>query len=231
MKYLIGLGLALAVLSFALGVPLLGWGITDWRGFFSSPVRLMYGAATVLQSVVIGVGFALLPFSYTPGKREGQASKRVARQSAVPILTRLVWLVGLLVSSYSDRRGWMVIGDAVWPRLLGVVIYMLALLWVYWAFLTLGRQHSGEVTVQEDHHLITDGPYRWIRHPMYLGLITFPAGAGLAFGSWIGIALPLLLVAIFVWRITDEERLMHGEFGERWITYCQRTWRLVPFVY
>jgi protein-S-isoprenylcysteine O-methyltransferase Ste14 len=66
---------------------------------------------------------------------------------------------------------------------------------------------------------------------VYLGLIVCPAGVGLAFGSWIGIALPLLLTALFVWRIADEEKLMYREFGERWEAYCRRTWRLVPFVY
>jgi len=230
-KYLIALGLALAVLAFALGVPLLGWGIADWRGFLSSPARLAYTAACVLQSLVLGIGFCLLPFSYAPGKREGQASKRVARQSLVPIASRLVWLAALLISGYSDRRNWMVIQDAMWLRFLGVLIYVLALAWVYWSFATLGKQHSAEVTIQEDHQFITEGPYRWVRHPMYLGLIVFPAGAGLAFGSWIGIAIPLLLTGLFAWRIADEEKLMHQEFGERWETYRRRTWRLVPFLY
>jgi len=231
MKYLIAAGLGIAVLAFALGVPLLGWGIADWEGFLSSPVRMAYAAAAILQCLVLGIGFSLLPFSYAPGKREGQATKRVARQTVVPIASRLVWFASLFFSGFSDRRGWLVLPDADWLRFLGVLIYLLALGWVYWSFMTLGKQHSAEVTIQEDHRFITEGPYRWVRHPMYLGLIVYPAGAGLAFGSWIGIALPLLLTALFVWRIADEEKLMRREFGERWEAYCQRTWRLVPFVY
>ena len=231
MKVLTAFGLALIVLVFALGVPLLGWGVADWRGFLASPVRLAFTAACVLQSLVQAVGFTLLPFSCSPGKREGQAQKRVGRQGFVPIVTRLVWAAALLISGYSDRQSWMVFQDAIWLRFLGVLTYMLALGWVYWSFVTLGKQHSAEVTIQEDHQFITEGPYHWVRHPMYLGLILFPAGAGLAFGSWIGIALPLLTAGLFVWRIADEEELMHREFGERWETYCRRTWRLVPFVF
>jgi len=231
MKFLTSLGLALAILAFALGVPLLGWGAADCRGFFSHPARLAYGIATVVQSLIIGIGFLLLPFSYSPGKREGQAGKRITRQSVVPIATRLIWLAVLLVSPWSDRHGWMVIAGAEGLRFLGVLLYLLALAWVYWSFWTLGRQHSAEVTIQEEHHLITEGPYRWIRHPMYLGLVAFPAGAALAFGSWIGLALLVLPVGLFLWRIGDEEKLMRQEFGERWDAYCERTWRLIPFIY
>jgi len=99
MKFLTALGLALAVLAFALGLPLLGWGIADWRGFFSSPVRLLYGVGVALQSLSIAIGYLALPFPYSPGKREGQATKRIARQSVVPIVTRLIWLSVLLISA------------------------------------------------------------------------------------------------------------------------------------
>jgi protein-S-isoprenylcysteine O-methyltransferase Ste14 len=191
----------------------------------------MYAVGVGLQSMVMAVGVLLIRFPYTLGRRRGQVGKRVARQSIVPIVTRLLWLAVLLISPYSDRRNWMVIADSDWLRFIGVLLYLLALAWVYWAFWTLGRQHSGEVTIQPQHELITQGPYRWIRHPMYLGLTVFPAGAALAFGSWIGMAIPFLLVGLFIWRIADEEKLMHQEFGDRWDAYCRRTWRLLPLVY
>jgi protein-S-isoprenylcysteine O-methyltransferase Ste14 len=124
-----------------------------------------------------------------------------------------------------------VIVNAVWLRYLGVLLFLLGFAWVVWSFLSLGKQHSGEVTIQKEHELITKGPYRWVRHPMYLGLIVFPLGIGLAFGSWIGMALPLLLIGLFVWRVRDEERLLQQEFGQKWDHYCQHTWRLIPYLY
>ena len=66
---------------------------------------------------------------------------------------------------------------------------------------------------------------------MYLGLTVFPVGVGLVFRSWIGALLPLLLIGLFLWRIGDEEQLMHREFGVEWEAYCRRTWRLIPYVY
>lgn len=66
---------------------------------------------------------------------------------------------------------------------------------------------------------------------MYLGLIVFPMGMGLVFRSWIGAALPLLMIGLFAWRIGDEERLMRQEFGEHWEIYGKRTWRMIPFLF
>lgn len=231
MKYLVALGLAVYMLGISLGVPLLGWGITDWEGFFSGPVRRLYGVSVGLLSLAMGTGYLLLPFPYTLGKREGERTKRISRQSIVPLVTRFVWLAVFIVAPYSDRHNWAVIADTVGLRSVGVLVYLLGLAWVCWAFLTLGKQHSAEVTIQKEHELITEGPYRWLRHPMYLGLIVFPMGVGLVFGSWIGIALPLLLVGVFIWRIGDEEKLLRQEFGERWDTYCQHTWRFIPYLY
>jgi protein-S-isoprenylcysteine O-methyltransferase Ste14 len=231
MKYVVALGLALFMLGFALGVPLLGWGINNWQGFFFNPARVLYSISVGLLALSVSVGLHLLRFPYTPGKREGERSKQVSRQSIVPLLTRLVWLAVFVISPYGDRRDIAIIGAGDALRYGGVLLFVLGLVWVGWAFLTLGKQHSGEVTIQSGHQLITNGPYRWLRHPMYLGLIVFPMGVGLVFRSWPGVLLPLLLIGLFIWRIGDEEALMHQEFGEQWERYCQRTWRFIPYLY
>ncbi len=230
-KYAIALGLGLAVFGFALGVPLLGWGIADWRGFLSIPVRAVYSVTVLLQAALLFVGYLLLPFTYLPSQQRGQAGKQVVRQAVVPIVARLVWLVALVIAGWGDRRDWLQLPDPSWVRYLGLLIYILALGWIYWSFWTLGRQHSAEVTIQEHHVLVTRGPYRWVRHPMYLGLLLFPMGAALVFGSLLAVGLQLVLVLLFVWRIGDEERLMAEEFGDRWVAYSSRTWRLIPRVY
>ena len=231
MKFILAIGIALFMLGFALGVPLLGWGILDLEGFFSNPARVLYSISVALWALSLGVGLQLLPFPYSPGKREGDVKKRVSRQRAVPLITRLVWFAVFIISPFGDRRDFAKIGAGEALRYVGVLLFVLWLAWVGWAFLTLGKQHSGEVTVQSDHQLITTGPYRWIRHPMYLGLTIFPLGFGLVFRSWPGALMPLLLIGLFIWRIGDEEALMQREFGERWEVYCQRTWRFIPFFF
>ncbi len=231
MRYVVAVVLPIFIWLFALGLPLLGWGITGWQGFFSNPARMVYGVLIGLFGLGLGAGFFLLRFPYIPGKREGESGKRVSRQAIVPIVTRLVWAVVFFVSPYTDRRELAIIGAGDAIRYAGLLVFAAGLAWVCWAFLSLGRQHSAQVTVQPGHRLVTRGPYRWLRHPMYLGLVVFPMGAGLAFRSWLGVLLPLLTLGLFVWRIGDEEALMQREFGEEWEGYCQRTWRLIPYLY
>ena len=100
-----------------------------------------------------------------------------------------------------------------------------------WAQVRLGRQFSVQVTLQEDHALITDGPYRFLRHPRYLGIILFSTGISMIFRSAAGLGLVVLITAVLIWRIVDEETLLHRQFGEAWEVYRRRTRRLVPWIY
>jgi protein-S-isoprenylcysteine O-methyltransferase Ste14 len=99
------------------------------------------------------------------------------------------------------------------------------------AVVTLGRQFSIDVTIQKNHKLITGGIYRFIRHPRYLGIMMFMSGISLVFRSWISVFLSVLTAAILIWRINDEERLMHREFGGVWENYRSKSRRLIPFIY
>ena len=62
------------------------------------------------------------------------------------------------------------------PRYLGLVAFALGGLFAFWAAIHLGRQYSVEVPIQKDHQLITTGPYRYIRHPRYLGAFVLAIG-------------------------------------------------------
>src|SRR4030042_35663 len=108
------------MLGFALGIPLLAWGIGDVDGFFSSPARLLYGVSVGLVALCVGIGYLLLRFPYALGRREGERAKRVSRQSIVPVLTRLAWLAGFIISPYGDRRETMVVADAALFRFIGL---------------------------------------------------------------------------------------------------------------
>jgi protein-S-isoprenylcysteine O-methyltransferase Ste14 len=85
--------------------------------------------------------------------------------------------------------------------------------------------------VQNGHKLVTDGPYRYVRHPRYLGIIVFFVGISLVYRSWLALIFVTLLVVAILWRIRKEEQLLHRVFGIEWESYVRKSWRLLPFVY
>ncbi len=80
-----------------------------------------------------------------------------------------------------------------------------------WALVCLGRQFSVEVTIQKDHRLVTDGIYRYLRHPRYLRSFLFFGGLSCVFRSGLALLLAVALVGALLWRIHDEEALVRGK--------------------
>ncbi|HUG21544.1 methyltransferase family protein [Piscinibacter sp.] len=77
--------------------------------------------------------------------------------------------------------------------------------------------------------LVTTGPYRLVRHPIYLGLTLVAMGQALAFGSWPALSIVLsTIVPTFAWRARAEEKLLSRTLGERYGVYRQRTKMIIP---
>ena len=101
------------------------------------------------------------------------------------------------------------------------------LLFSVWARVRLGRNWSGSVTIKADHELISTGPYRLARHPIYAGLLLALAGTALIVAEWRG-ALAFLIAFLALWRkLRLEERWLREQFGQ---AYAQRVAVLVPFL-
>jgi len=218
-----------ATLLIYLGVPLLGWGLGDLGGFFSSAPRLGYAVIVGMFSLAVGVQ----AYDSTQGIRggKGEEGKFVFRQRLVRIGLVLSLYIALFFIPFFDRHGIGVFGDSSIARWLGAVLSALGFTLVFWSGLALGRQYSADVTIQEGHHLITNKVYRYIRNPRYLGVIALSIGVSCIFRSWIGLVASLFFLIILLYRIKDEETLMHTEFGGEWEAYCQRSWRLIPYLY
>ncbi|HVT32998.1 MAG TPA: isoprenylcysteine carboxylmethyltransferase family protein [Rhodanobacteraceae bacterium] len=94
----------------------------------------------------------------------------------------------------------------------------------------LGRNWSGIVTVKEDHELVREGPYRWVRHPIYTGLLAAFAGSAIARGEWRGLVAVALVFAAFWFKLRREERWMIETFGAAYLRYRAEVRALIPFV-
>lgn len=229
MNLLKAAGYAITTVLIYLAVPLLGWGILDLPGFFSVAPRAGYALAVGAFSLLVGYQAIHAPEGFRGGR--GDEGKRVRRQSVVSAFMIAVLYLALFGLPFADRRSIGVMGLGMAGRWVGLGLAILGLGLIFWSGVALGRMYSKQVTIQEDHHLVTDGLYGVIRHPRYLGVISLGLGGALLFRSWIALVLAVPLVALIVMRIWDEEALLRQEFGEEWEAYCRHSWRLVPLLY
>lgn len=116
---------------------------------------------------------------------------------------------------------------------IGAVAIMLAGLGLrVWAAATLGSHYSRTLLVATDRKVVSSGPYARIRHPGYLGSILLWSGFGVLSSNLVVVSLfPIMFMAIYLYRISVEERMLDQEFGDDYAKYRQRTRKLVPLLY
>ena len=119
---------------------------------------------------------------------------------------------------------------AIWPAALGAGLMFAGVLFSVWARFVLAGNWSGFVQVKQDHELIVEGPYRWVRHPIYTGLILMFVGTALAVGEWRGVLAVAIAAASFWHKLRLEEAVMRRQFGEAYARYAERVPALIPFL-
>ncbi|AIF46549.1 isoprenylcysteine carboxyl methyltransferase [Dyella japonica A8] len=155
-----------------------------------------------------------------------------------PILPRLLkyWLPLAVAVLLISPREWLHgtwLGSRMYPEsvaiaLLGALLTLLGVVFACWARHVLGRNWSSVVQVKQGHELIQSGPYRWVRHPIYTGMLLAFVGTGTAIGEWRS-AIAVLIVATSFWfKLRLEERWMRESFGATYVQYMQRTKALIP---
>ena len=158
----------------------------------------------------------------------------VRRESLASRLMYVLPLIvgGVLIGWRNGPWGWL--GMRLWPPSLaaywiGVVVLALGLLFSVWARVHLGRNWSGEVTVKEGHELIRTGPYAYVRHPIYTGLIAALLGTALASGTVRAAIGFVIIVASFLVKLRREEVFMRETFPGQYEKYREQVPALVPF--
>ncbi len=129
------------------------------------------------------------------------------------------------------RMGWL--GRRFLPEMeagcvLGVTVTGLGILLCVWARVHLGRYWSDKVVLKADHQLVRSGPYRYLRHPIYSGVLLGILGTAIAIGEWRGgLALAIMSANYFV-KARREERVLAGQFGEQYAEYRKQAGFLAP---
>lgn len=218
------LALSAGMLIF-LGLPLAGWGLGKLPQFFENPARLTYA--------IVILGLQVFSVIYNPqvGQNKDDRKSGVERRRLDLLLIQIFSLTVVVLAPFSDSHaiGSFHFGDAV--RWAGLLLMTPGFLLMQAAEKHLARQFSVEVTLQKNHKLIQTGPYTYIRHPRYLGILVFFTGISIVFLSMLALLVVFALAGVLIWRVFAEEDLMRQEFGDAWEAYCKRSWRILPFVF
>lgn len=114
----------------------------------------------------------------------------------------------------------------------GIAVLLTGLAIRQWSHRALGTFHQAFVTIQEEHDLVTTGPHRHVRHPMYAGSAVALLGVGLALGTWPGLMVVFLgTLPAMVRRIRVEEGALEQALGEEYAAYAADRARMLPGVW
>lgn len=149
---------------------------------------------------------------------------------------RYLWLVVLAGVGFAlflkQIHSFMLPLTYLQAQLVGIMVFLSGLSIRVWAVCELAVFFSTQLRVEQEHVLISSGPYHYVRHPSYSGMLLALCGAGIAMGN--GLAL-LALLAPTVWmlyrRIQLEERMLLTKLGTDYADYQQQTYRLIPWIY
>jgi protein-S-isoprenylcysteine O-methyltransferase Ste14 len=190
-------------------------------------------AAVRLALIVLSLTFlAVGGYHRIQSQRSGERLDRTKEGWPMLIGIRLMALLAVASTAAwlwrPERFPW-----ASWPvspslRWMGVAGLACAVAWLIWMFRTLGRNLTDTVVTRRDAHFVDHGPYRFVRNPMYSGVLIAGMSLGLALGTWL---VPLGAGAVFTLlalRTRTEEKYLIERFGNQYRDYMERVGRFFP---
>jgi protein-S-isoprenylcysteine O-methyltransferase Ste14 len=189
--------------------------------FSEEPIILLMSWVWALSEII---GSYIIPRL----KQKGEVKTRSDRGSRIAI-----WLgmfIAIFLSDYFATHGITPLPEPFFY--IGLFLMVSGLLFRQWAIWVLGRFFSTRVRIVSDHRIVREGPYRYLRHPSYTGMLMILLGLGLASRTWLGTIIILALFSLVIgYRISVEENALKAEFGREYIEYARKTKRLFPFFF
>lgn len=181
----------------------------------------------VLLALIVGIS------SYYR-RRADQSGRELRGDNGLKLvaLLRLISLAVMLpLLGYLINPAWVAwarMDLPSWARWLGAGGMLSAALLSVWVFASIGTNISPSHATREGHQLVTHGPYRWVRHPLYTtGMLAVLSLTLLTALWWIGLAM-LIPLAVLIWRTPREEQRLIEAFGDQYLAYMRRTGRFLP---
>lgn len=187
----------------------------------------------ILAALILFTGMGIS--SYFRLKADRDSGEKISRKVDGSVFMTIIRIGGLILwlspLVYLINPGWMAwskIGLPDWVRWLGVFIGILCTFGIYWLFSSIGTGITPTSATRKDHQLVTRGPYRWVRHPLYtLGSSLFIA-FGMMADNWFIALLGILAFIAMASRTPREEANLIEKFGDEYREYMKRTGRYFP---
>jgi len=193
----------------------------------SAIISLAVGAVSFLTHVLIDPRLRkdAVAKSVKPTEHDGGTSR------TIQVVFLLSWLL-LFLTAVPNQFQVGVVEPHLLFTAIGIVLAAAGFLVRVVAMRTLGEFFTRTLRIRENHRVVSNGIYRRVRHPGYLGTILFFVGSGIATANIITTFVILAaILPTFVRRIVVEERMLAEELGEEYRAYQGKTWRLVPHVF
>ena len=187
----------------------------------------------VLTALFLFTGMGIS--GYFRRKADRDSGEKISRKVDGAVMMTFIRLGGLILwlspVAYLLNPVWMdwsKIGGPEWVRWLGVGIGICCTVGMYWLFSSIGIGITPTSSTRTEHELVTSGPYRWVRHPLYtIGSSMFIA-IGMIADNWFIIGMGVFSFTLMAIRTPKEEANLIEKFGNEYLDYMKRTGRFFP---
>ena len=178
--------------------------------------------------IAIGVFWAILWIvRVEAGKPAARVESRGSRLIHLAIMGAAFWLL-FRESPQLGPLSLRILPDLPLVEYAGLTVTFAGLAFTAWARAMLGRNWSAVVAIRQDHRLIRTGPYKWVRHPIYSGLLLGMLGTAIYFGQLRGLVGVALGLAAFWMKARLEETFLIEQFGPEYVEYKKEVKALIP---
>lgn len=166
-------------------------------------------------------------------ERRMQNKEQISEQKLLIRCSGPLFIIVFLLPSLDYRFGWSrdSLGNLpLWLTIVSEAMVLASILFIAWV-MNVNRYAARTIQVEAGQEVISTGPYRYVRHPLYSGSIVLFIFTPPALGSWIAWPMFALLIPFYVVRLLNEEKVLRAQLAG-YAEYCQRTrYRLIPFVW
>ena len=183
----------------------------------------------IIYFILFVVTFVVRKIFTTPNRKQEFIDNR---KSTGDILLLILDGMGMILPLVYVFSTWLDFANyrlPNWVGWMGVILFMGAIILLYFSHAHLGKNWSPVLGIQKDQTLVTSGIYKYIRHPMYAAHLLWAIAQMMMLANWIaGFSFIVAMIPHYLLRVGKEEQMMIDQFGEAYITYIDKTGRIFP---